>query len=657
MSGIEGPVWVPSAESVTASTMRRFARLIAERHGVAGADYAALHRWSVEQPELFWRELWDFAEIVGEPGDIVLENGDSLLDARWFPQARLNFAENLLRRRDGTDALVFRGEDHVIRRMSFGELRTEVMRCAAALRAAGVGEGDRVAAWMPNMPETVQMMLAAASIGAVFTSVSPEFGVAGVLDRFSQVGPKVLLVSDGYRYDGEKVETLSKVAGMVAGLPTVECVVVVPYSGRAEEPEGIVGAVSWRAFLAPHRRQRELEFAQLPFDHPLMILYSSGTTGAPKCIVHGAGGTLLQHLKEHRLHCGLRAGDRLFFATSCGWSMWNWTVSALASGATLMLYDGSPMLDDGGELFDYAEAEGATHFGASARYFEAFERVGLSPRSHYRLDRLRMVLSTGSPLWPESYDYVYREIKADVCLASISGGTDIASCFVLGNPALPVWRGEIQCAGLGMAVEVFDAQGCPVSEEKGELVGTRAFPSMPIALWGDADRSRYRETWLERFPGAWWHGDFCERTRHGGFIIHGRSDATLNPGGVRIGSAEIYRPVEAIDEVAEAVAIAQDWPSEEPTDIRIVLFVRLLEGLRLDEALMARIRAVVRESTSSSHVPERIVQVDDIPRTRSGLPVELAVRRVVHGEEVENLEAIVNPEALEHFRDRAELKH
>ena len=652
MDDHEQPLWRPTQAAMAASALARFAR----DHGFAAEDYAALHRWSVERREDFWRAVWDFCEVIGEPGETVCEQPDAMPGARWFPDARLNFAENLLRRRDEADAIVFRGEDRVERRMGFGELYREVARCAAALRTAGIEPGDRVATWMPNMPETVVLMLAATSLGAVFTSASPDFGVQGVLDRFGQTQPRLLVAADGYFYNRKRVGTLPRVAEAVAQLPSVERVVIVPYAGSAEALDDVRGAQSWAEFLAPHAKSRAIDFARLPFDHPLYILYSSGTTGVPKCIVHGAGGVLLQHLKEHRLHCDLRADDRLFYFTTCGWMMWNWLVSGLASGATVLLYDGSPLLDDGAALFDYAQDERVTHFGTSAKFIDAIAKAGLAPRRTHDLTALRMVMSTGSPLVAEGFDYVYREIEADLCLASISGGTDIVSCFVLGNPVLPVWRGEIQCAGLGMAVDVFDADGHPVVGQKGELVCTRPFPAMPVGFWNDPDGSRYRKAYFERFAGVWCHGDYCERTAHGGFVIHGRSDATLNPGGVRIGTAEIYRQVEQLGEVLESIAIGQDWPPQRPTDQRVVLFVRLREGLTLDEALTARIRDTIRAHTTPRHVPARIVQVADIPRTRSGKLVELAVRRVVHGEAVDNLEALANPEALGHFADRPELR-
>ncbi|MDP2196065.1 MAG: acetoacetate--CoA ligase, partial [Rhodocyclaceae bacterium] len=557
-----------------------------------------------------------------------------------------------LRRRDEATALVFRGEEKVARRMTYGELYLRVARLAAAMKAEGIVAGDVVAAYMPNLPEALITLLAASSIGAVFTSASPDFGVQGVLDRFGQVAPKLLFVADGYFYNGKTLDSLDKVAQIVAGLPTVRKVIVSPYVRETgHDLSAIPQALTRGDFVAPHRAQTEIEFAQLPFAHPLYILYSSGTTGVPKCIVHGAGGSLLQHLKEHRLQADIQPGDKLFYFTTCGWMMWNWLVSALASEATLLLYDGSPFVGRGRVLFDYAQAEGMTHFGTSAKFIDACAKIGLKPGATHDLSPLRALFSTGSPLAPESFDYVYRDIKPDLQLASISGGTDIVSCFVLGNPLGPVWRGEIQCAGLGMAVEVVDENARPVVGEKGELVCTKPFPSMPVGFWNDADGAKYRAAYFERFPNIWCHGDFAEKTPHGGFIIHGRSDATLNPGGVRIGTAEIYRQVEKLPEVLESIVIGQEWEG----DVRVVLFVKLQESLVLDDALAKRIKEAIRANTTPRHVPDKVLQVADIPRTKSGKIVELAVREVVHGRPVKNREALANPEALEYFSNRAEL--
>jgi len=642
------PLWQPDAERVAAAQLTAFAA----RAGLP-ADYARLHRWSLEQPEAFWSLLWDFAEVRGEKGERILVDGERMPGARWFPDAQLNYAENLLRRRDGSTALVFRGEDKIARRISWDELYLHVARLAAALRAEGIVAGDVVAAYMPNLPETLIAMLAAASLGAIFTSASPDFGVQGVLDRFGQVQPKMLFVADGYFYNGKVFDALGKTREIAAALPTLRKVIVTPYVREiGHDLAGLAQAQMLGDFVAPWRAQREIDFVRLPFAHPLYILYSSGTTGAPKCIVHSAGGALIQHLKEHRLHADIKPGDRLFYFTTCGWMMWNWLASGLASEATLLLYDGSPFVGRGRVLFDYAEAEGITHFGASAKFIDACAKRALKPAVSHDLSALRTIFSTGSPLVAESFDYVYRDWKADVHLASISGGTDIVSCFVLGNPLGPVWRGEIQCAGLGMAVDVFDDDGRPAPVgQKGELVCTQPFPSMPIGFWNDPDGVKYRAAYFERFPGVWHHGDFAEKTPHGGFVIHGRSDATLNPGGVRIGTAEIYRQVEKLPEVLESIVIGQHWDN----DVRIVLFVKLKEGLILDDALVKRIKETIRANATPRHVPAKVLQVADIPRTKSGKIVELAVREVVHGRPVKNLEALANPEALEYFKNRPEL--
>jgi acetoacetyl-CoA synthetase len=651
------PIWQPSVERIAQANVTAFAARIAAKHAVTLPDYAALYRWSVDHPEAFWREVWDYGELVGDAGARTLVDGDKMPGARWFPDARLNFAENLLARRSARgadDALVFWGEDKVKRRVSNAELVATVSRLAQGMRGAGVKPGDRVAGYLPNMPETIIATLATASLGAIWSSASPDFGVQGVLDRFGQIEPKVLFTVDGYWYNGKPQPILERVGEIVARLPTVVRVIVAPYLGEGDlssDPR----AVSWDDFVAPFTAG-PIDFERLPFDYPLYILYSSGTTGVPKCIVHGAGGTLLQHVKEHRLQSDLRPGDRLFYFTTCGWMMWNWLVSGLASGATLLLYDGSPFVHQGKIVWELADAERMTHLGTSAKYIDAIKKIALVPRKDYSLSSLRAVLSTGSPLAPEGFDYVYQCIKGDVCLSSISGGTDIISCFALGCPTRPVWRGELQCRGLGMKVEVFDENGKPVRDEKGELVCTAPFPSMPIGFWNDPDGAKYRAAYFERFPGVWCHGDWVELTAHDGMIIYGRSDATLNPGGVRIGTAEIYRQVEQLDEVVESIVIGQDWPPDEVGDVRVVLFVRLRDGLTLDDALIDRIKRQIRANTTPRHVPAKIVQVSDIPRTKSGKIVELAVRNVVHGLPVKNLEALANPEVLEQFRDRAELK-
>jgi acetoacetyl-CoA synthetase len=634
------PLWTPSPERAAQTDLARFMRTVGK------ASYADLHAWSVERNQEFWNRLWDFCQVIGEKGGETLIDGSRMPGAKWFPQGRLNFAENLLRNDGPGDAIVFWGEDRIKRRMSHRQLRELVSRMAQALADVGVKKGDRVAGYLPNLPESTAAMLATASLGAVWSSCSPDFGVQGVLDRFGQIEPKVLFAADGYIYGGKEYDCQEKTSQILDKLPSVEECVLVDYIGETE-----TAGTSLYEFLEPFE-PAPLEFARVGFNDPLYILYSSGTTGVPKCIVHGAGGTLLQHLKEHRLHSDVRAGDRLFYFTTLGWMMWNWLVSGLASGATLLLYDGSPFVNRGRLLFDLADAEGMTHFGTSAKFIDALGKTGLKPIETHKLEKLRAVLSTGSPLLPEGFDYVYRNLKKDVCLSSISGGTDIVSCFVLGNPTGPVWRGEIQAKGLGMAVEVFDEQGEPVEGEKGELVCTKPFPSMPIGFWNDPDGSKYRAAYFEKYPNVWRHGDWCEITAHGGIVIYGRSDAVLNPGGVRIGTAEIYRQVEQIEQVVESLVIGQDWEG----DVRVVLFVKLREGLKIDDALVSAIKRRIRDNTTPRHVPAKVLQVVDIPRTRSGKIVELAVRDVVHGRAVKNLEALANPEALEHFTDRAELR-
>jgi len=578
------PLWQPSAERIERSRIVAFMRTLERDLGVHCTDYQTLHRWSIEEPERFWSAVWSFGGVIAETrGDVVLRHGDRMPGARWFPEARLNFAENLLRRRDEAPALIFRGEGSVQRRLSFAELHACVSRLAQALRAWGVAPGDRVAGYLPNLPEAVVALLAATSLGAIWSSCSPDFGVRGVLDRFGQIEPKVLFTADGYFYGGAVHDSLARVAELRGALPSLERVVVVPYAREEPQLDAGLGAVSLDEALAPFA-PAEIPFARLPFDHPIYILYSSGTTGAPKCIVHGAGGALLQHLKEHQLHADVQPGDRLFYFTTCGWMMWNWLVSGLASEATLLLYDGSPFHPDGNVLFDFAEQERMTIFGTSAKFIDAVAKAGLEPARSHDLSSLKTMLSTGSPLAPESFDFVYQKIARDLCLSSISGGTDIVSCFVGGCPILPVRRGEIQSLGLGMKVEVFDDAGRSVRGEKGELVCTAPFPAMPVGFWNDPDGSRYHAAYFDKFPGVWCHGDFAELTEHGGVIIYGRSDAVLNPGGVRIGTAEIYRQVERIDEVLEGLVIGQEWEN----DVRVVLFVRPRASATRSAATRAR---------------------------------------------------------------------
>ena len=650
------PLWRPSQALMERANVTRFAREAIRRWNLGLNSYPDFYRWSVKQPEQFWQSVWTFCDVIAsERGTRVVADRDKMPGARWFPDATLNFAENLLRRRDSEVALVFWGEDKVKRRVSHAELYTQVSRLAKALRAAGVKAGDRVAGYLPHLPESIMAMLAASSIGAIWSSCSPDFGVQGVLDRFGQIEPVALFAADGYWYNGKALETLSKLRDIVDRLPSLRKVVIVPYLEDRPDISAIRGAECLEDFAAGQDAV-DIRFEQLPFNHPLYILYSSGTTGAPKCIVHGAGGTLIQHLKEHQLHCDVRPGDRLFYFTTLGWMMWNWRATGLASGATLLLYDGSPFIRGGNILFDYADAEGMTQFGTSAKFIDACNKAGLEPGRTHSLESLRTILSTGSPLVPESFDYVYRSVKQDVCLSSMSGGTDIAGCFVNGNPILPVWRGEIQCIALGMRVEVFDEEGRSLQRGKGELVCTGSFPSLPTGFWNDPGDVKYRAAYFEHYPGVWRHGDWCEFTEHGGMVIYGRSDATLNPGGVRIGTAEIYRQVEQLDEVVEALVIGQNWPPGQLSDVRVVLFVKLREGLTLDNALEDRIRQQIRANTTPRHVPAKIVQIADIPRTKSNKIVELAVRDMVHGKPVKNVEALANPEALEYFRARPELQ-
>ncbi len=645
-------LWRPSAESIAGAEITRFTAFVNKSWNVAAANYQSLHRWSVEHPEQFWDAMWEFARVVADTkGDAVLEDAQRMPGARWFPQARLNYAENLLQRRDDAQAIVFRGEDRVRRSLTYAELYDAVSVLAQALADAGVSRSDRVAGYLPNMPEAMIAMLAATSLGAVWSSCSPDFGVRGVVDRFGQIAPKVLITADGYFYNGKKRDSLERVAEILKELPDVERVIVVPYTEATPGIERVPKSVGLEAFTAGYT-PAEIAFKRLPFDHPLFIMYSSGTTGVPKCMVHGAGGTLIQHLKEHQLQSDIRTGDRLMYFTTCGWMMWNWLASALASGATLLLYDGAPFYPDGNVLFDYADETGMTHFGTSAKFIDALKKSGLKPAYSHSLNSVRTMLSTGSPLVPESFDFVYEHIKNDICLSSITGGTDIISCFALGNPALPVYRGEIQCIGLGMDVAAFDDDGNAAMGAKGELVCRTPFPSMPVGFWNDPDGSKYHAAYFDKFPGVWCHGDYVALTENGGMIVYGRSDAILNPGGVRIGTAEIYRQVEQLDEVVEGLVIGQDWDG----DVRVVLFVVLGDGINLDGTLRERIKDQIRRNTTPRHVPARIVQVADIPRTKNGKIVELAVRDVVHGREVKNKDALANPEALELYCDIAVLQ-
>ena len=667
------PIWTPTPERIAAANVTRFIERMAGR-GAPVSDWESLYAWSIASPAEFWAAVWEFTGVVADdrPGgapweEVVRGLGrmappDPELGPHWFTGARLNFGENLLRHGDAQEALVFWNENGFQRRLSHAELAREAHAFASMLAGAGVSPGDRVAGFLPNLPETVIAMLGAALVGATWSSCSPDFGAGGVLDRFGQIAPRVLVVADGYRYAGKTIDILGRAAEVVRRIPSIERVVVVPYLDPDPDFAGVRDAVGWSDALEPHRGRTVVPL-RLPFDHPLYIMYSSGTTGLPKCMIHGAGGTLLQHLKELVLHTDLGRDDRIFYFTTCGWMMWNWLVSSLAAGATVVLYDGAPLAPDREILWRMAHEERITVFGTSAKYLALAEKEGLEPGRRFDLTALRAVLSTGSPLAAHSYEYVYRAIGRDIHLASISGGTDIISCFALGNPVGPVWPGELQSLGLGMRVEILAPPGGgePRGSTRpdrlppgvpGELCCTMPFPSMPVGFWDDADGSKYRAAYFDVYPGIWRHGDWAERTDHGGLVIHGRSDATLNPGGVRIGTAEIYRRVEQLPEIVESLVVGQEWDD----DVRIVLFVRLKEGLALDDALRDRIRRTIRETTSPHHVPRRIVQVADIPRTISGKITELAVREVIHGRPVQNRDALANPAALDLYRDLEELR-
>jgi acetoacetyl-CoA synthetase len=643
------PLWRPSPQRAARSSMQRFIDFVRAESGAD--DYAQLHEWSIRERGRFWSRLWDFAAVIaGAKSATAVTDADRMPGARWFPDARLNFAENLLAGDSAGVAVIFQNERAERRELTRGELRSAVATVAAEFRALGLEPGDRVAGLLPNMPETVVAMLAATSIGAIWSSCSPDFGARGVLDRFGPIGPKILIGVDGYHYGGKVIDCRAQLREVAAALPGLVATFLVSYLRATPETDNH----GMRPFPKPHAGdvEQELTFAQLPFDHPVYIMHTSGTTGLPKAIVHGAGGTLLQHRKEHVLHCDIAPGKRVFYFTTCGWMMWNWLVSSLASGATIVLFDGNPMYPDAGVLWRLAEAERVNVFGTSARYISALDKSKYRPGEVHSLDALETILSTGSPLAVSGFEYVYSAVKADVQLSSISGGTDIVSCFILGNPLLPVYPGEIQCAGLGMAVDIYDESGRSLEQGQGELVCTAAFPSMPIGFWNDPDGSRYHAAYFERFENVWCHGDYVEATSRGGYIMHGRSDTVLNPGGVRIGTAEIYRVVDAIPEVAESIAIAQEWED----DVRVLLFVRMQAGRKLDDAMRNSIRRQLRQQASPRHVPARIIEISDIPRTRSGKIVEVAVRDVIHGRTVDNIEAIANPEALEAFRNLPELE-
>jgi len=645
---VSDTLWAPEARRVDEANISAFARQLQATQGRVFDSYDALYDFSIGAPRSFWRAIWEFCEVRGQPGEEVLTDAERMPGARWFPGARLNFAENLLRQRDERPAIIFESETGLTRTITHEQLYRQVAGVAAALRAAGVAPGDRVAGFLPNLPETVIAMLAATSVGAVWSSCSPDFGTEGVVDRLGQVEPRVLFTTDSYAYNGKTHDCLQRVGEISRAIPAIEHIVMVPYLGPASTGH-LKEAVTWDEFI---REATEIEFERLPFDHPLYILFSSGTTGVPKCIVHGAGGTLLQHLKELVLHTDLKPGDRMCYFTTCGWMMWNWLASSLATGAAMVLYEGSPFYPTPGRMFDVIDAHDISVFGTGAKMISAWEKAGIRPMDSHSLKALRTLLSTGSPLAPESFEYVYRDIKQDICLSSISGGTDIISCFALGCPVLPVRRGELQCLGLGMRVEIRRDDGALADVgETGELCCSAPFPSMPVGFWNDPDGRKYQAAYFDQFPGIWAHGDFAQITQTRGMVIFGRSDATLNPGGVRIGTAEIYRQVEQLDEILESICVGQDWDN----DVRVVLFVRLREGLLLDDDLRERVRAKVRANTTPRHVPAKVIQVADIPRTVSGKIVELAVRNVIHGRPVKNVDALANPEALKLYAHIEEL--
>jgi len=650
------PIWHPSGLRIAQANLSAYLDYLKDSYELEFNDYQALHQWSIDHRELFWSSVWDFCEVLGDRGTRTLIEGSSMIDTRFFPDAKLNFAENLLRRHDSDEAIIFWAQNKLHRRLSWRELYDEVSRLQQAFRDLGLKPGDRVAAYMANTPETVIAMLACTSLGAIWCSCSPDFGVQGVVDRFEQLSPTILIAHDSYYYAEKHLSNSIKIERVANKIPSLKQVIVLPYTGSSNDQDTLHKSnetyLRWHDLLAPYKAS-SIKFPRFSFDHPLYILFSSGTTGVPKCIIHSAGGTLLQHLKEHQLHCDIKPNSRVFYYTTTSWMMWHWQVSALASNATLILYDGSPTYPSNSILFDYIDAEDVTLFGTSAKFIDTLKKQQAKPIQTHNLESLHVITSTGSTLSPEHFDYVYQYIKTDVQLASISGGTDIISCFVLGNPLAPVYQGEISCPGLGMAVEVWDTQGHPVQQSKGELVCTKAFPSMPIGFWNDAHHDKYHAAYFDNFANVWTHGDFAEITAQHGFIIHGRSDTTLNPDGVRIGSAEIYRQVEKIPEVLDSVVIAKQLQE----GVQIILFVQLIQGTKLNIALIERIKEQIKTGATPRHVPDLIYQVADVPRTRSGKIAELAVKDIVEGREVKNLNALANPEALDYYKNMVKDHH
>lgn len=645
-------LWSPSRDRIESTNMWRFMHFVNEKYNQNFYDYASLYQWSINEMQFFWSIVWEFVEIkASETYREVIDDVKKMPGAQWFSGARLNFAENLLRYRDDKCALLFLGEDHEFRRMTYTELYDEVARTAISLKHLGIRPGDRVAGFMPNMPETIIAMLAATSMGAVWSSCSPDFGIKGVLDRFGQIKPRVLFTADGYWFKGNKLDSLKRISHILNKLPGIEKCVVIPYTDENPMIEDLPNSVLYRDFKSQESNS-EIEFEQVPFDHPLYIMYSSGTTGLPKCMVQSVGGVLINQLKELILHTDLKREDTIFYYTTCGWMMWNWLVASLGVGATLVLYDGNPFHPDPGILWKMAQDEKVTIFGTSAGYINVLMNAGIRPGTAYDLSSLKAILSTGSPLSEESFEFVYREVKEDLQLSSISGGSDINGCFALGNPMGPVYAGELQCRGLGMKVEAFDDKGTSVIDKKGELVCTAPAPPMPICFWDDPDKKKYKDAYFNVYPNVWRHGDFIEINSHGGVIIYGRSDATLKPGGVRIGTADIYRIVEQIDGIDDSLVVGQDWRN----DVRVVLFVKMSEGFELTGDLRNRISKTLREEASPRHVPAKIIAVLDIPYTLNMKKVELAVKKIIHGQEVLNKDALMNPEALDHYADLKELR-
>ncbi len=645
-------LWKPSEDKIKNSNMYRFMGLINENYNQNFTEYDPLYQWSIENIPDFWAAMWEFADIkASKPYDQVIDDVTKMPGAKWFSGARLNFAENLLRYRDDQVALIFKGEDHDSTTMTYSELYDEVARVAKSLKEAGVQMGDRVAAFMPNMPETIVAMLAAASLGATWSSCSPDFGIKGVLDRFGQIKPKVLFTANGYWFKGKSLDSIERISDILKQLPSLEKVVVVPYTEQDPDISGVPNAIHYRDFKSPDSNL-EIEFEQLPFDHPLYIMYSSGTTGLPKCMVQSAGGILIHQLKELILHTDLKREDTIFYFTTCGWMMWNWLTSSLGVGASLVLFDGNPFHPDPGALWKMAQDEKITIFGTSAGYIAALQNAGVKPGKEYDLTPLKAVLSTGSPLSVEGFEFIYEEVKKDLQLASIAGGSDLNGCFALGNPMGPVYAGELQCRGLAMNVEAFDEDGKPVINQQGELVCTAPFPSMPIYFWDDPKGEKYHAAYFDVYPNIWRHGDFIEINDHGGVVIYGRSDATLNPGGVRIGTAEIYRQVEQLEEIADSLVVGQDWKN----DIRVILFVQMAEGCDLTDDLKNKIKKTIRTNASPRHVPAKILTVPEILYTLNMKKVELAVKKAIQGQEVKNKDALKNPEILDFYANLKELQ-